>query len=151
MEVNLLSADHTQDVYDLLRPFFDEGHWNENGEYSPENTVKYIMEFLYHAETLGGYIDGKLHGIIVAEICYEFDVRPYGYITNFYTSPESRGSGLSRLLVEECLKLCDNANCRNVYAANTGILTNKANNLFDNMLKKHGFVPMSNLLIRGRI
>ena len=147
--IKKLTIDDLQDVYDLLRPFFDEGHWSRYGEFSPENTVSYIASFLEtdYCNPLG-YYDGALKGLIVVDINYEFHNSPMGYVTNFYLAKDARATGISRMLVEKALELCNNSNCINVYAANTGIWSGRANALFDNLFNKYGFEKFSNLLIR---
>lgn len=149
-EIKELNVKDTQIVYDLLYPFFEESHYGDKGEFSKKNSIAYIYTFLYvdYATTYGLFVEGELSGLITIDINHEFHTRPMGYVTNFYTAPRVRGIGGARLLVEKAVNLCNSNKCLNIYAANTGIRNNKANNIFDNLFSKYGFVKMSNLLIK---
>lgn len=149
MRTELVGIDKLMDVYELLRPFYDEGHWFEYGTFSPENSIAYIAKFLQYADCVALYDDEDvLSGILVVEICEEFHTQPMGYFSNFYTRPEVRGMGGARLLIDAGVKLCYDKNCLNMYAANTGILNEKANKIFVNLMKKFGFVEVSTMLMR---
>ena len=126
-------------VYDFLRPFYDEGHWSDCGEFSPENAANYISSMLQAGVVFGAFRDMELVGMVSCEVVYEFHVRPEAYITNFYTSQHVRGQGISRKLVEYLLEYCEKQDCGNVYAANTGQFTKRANALHDNLFEKYGF------------
>lgn len=135
-------------IYDLLRPFYDEGHWSTLGTFSPENTVAYIAAFMAHADVFIAD-DGVIKGIIVLEAAHEFHTQPVAYISNFYVSPLARGTRAARMLFEAAMKQADDYGCIATFAANSGINALRANNLFDNICMKFGFRKFSNLNVRG--
>lgn len=144
-DIRVLDESYWSDVYDLIRPFYDEGHWSDNGEFSPENTSRYILEMLYGSHVLGAFRpdEDALVAIASCEICYEFHVRPEAYVTNFYSQKSVRGTGVGRKMVEAIIAFCKENNCGNIYAANTGEFSVRANALHDNLFAKYGFVVVS--------
>lgn len=141
-----LTIDHTMEVYDLLRPFYDEGHWKEYGQFSSDNTVKYIMSFLsYRGKTFAGRDDKGLTGLLSVQIDYEFHVQPVAYITNFYTSPRARGTVLARGLFGAAVNYCEEEKTVAQYVGNCGIFTAEADKVFGNLVKKFGFCELSTM------
>jgi len=155
MEVRMLREEDWGDVYDLIRPFYDEGHWSKVGEFSPENITAYIIKVLTFSNVFGVYDHGEdskedspLVGAASCGIVYKFNVRPEGHITDFYTSEDFRGRGAGRVLVEAIIEFCKKQNCGNIFAANTSRFTKEANVLHDNLFRKYGFEVVSNNLSR---
>lgn len=142
-EVRKVKKDEWMDVYLLVRDFYEEGHWAVEGEFSPENTMRYISEAVEGGHGFGVWVDGKLAGVLTLEICYEFDTRPRAYVTDLFVNEIYRGMGLGRDLVEIAIKEARSKNAISIYAANTGTFTRRANALHDNLFKKYGFAAVS--------
>lgn len=143
------SVDDIMDVYDLLRPFFDEGHWRQHGSINTDNVIKYIYAFLDQGDVFISRDDKGLNGIIVSEICYEFLDRPACYVTNFYTAPRIRGKGIARELFDIVIKNAQDHKAYGIYSMNCGIFTSEANALFGNLCKKFAFNQVSTVYFRG--
>lgn len=145
--VRKLRDEDYMDVYNLIRPFYDEGHWSDGGEFSPENTMLYVTDALNQGAVFGAHIEDALVGVVTCQICYEFDTRPRCYVTDLYVLPAGRGTEAARLLVEAVVREAQAHNCVAAYSANTGNFTRRANALHDNLFKKYGFKPVSQNLM----
>jgi len=143
VDVRKLNDDDYMDIYCVIRDFYDEGHWSDEGEFSPENTMNYICNGLSQADAFGAYVDGELVGVLTLEVCYEFDTRPRAYVTDLFVLRGARGLGIGRLLVKACIAEAVSQDVLGIYAANTGTFSRRANALHDNLFKKYGFEEVS--------
>jgi len=145
-KVRVLTDDDWDSVFELLRPWYDEGHWSEASEFSPENGVAFVSDMLEYSDCIGCFDGSELVGLVCCDVSYNARVRPDCFITRLYSSPHVRGSGVSRLLVEAALLHARSRNCVSVYAANLTNFSDRDNTLHDNLFKKYGFGVVSNNL-----
>lgn len=146
-----ITMDDLSQVVDICYAFFYEGHYMGVGKGSPEHAINYAISWIDRecSNFLGYFKDGVLQGFLVLDITYTLWDRPVGSFSHFIIKPDARGVGIAHKLIEHALELCDNANCIQVYAASTGILTERQNRLFVRLMKRYGFEPYSTMLRRG--
>jgi GNAT superfamily N-acetyltransferase len=95
------------------------------------NAVNFVKAVVEH--------EGKIVGLAFGYVGKTWWKRPCGSIDMFYTSPEMRGKGISRLLLAECLRQFTEFSCGFVYAGAESGLGEKNDKLYANLFKRFGF------------
>ena len=145
-----LTIDDLPVINDINYKFFYEGHYKDVAKLDVDNGIDYVMSWFESGNIPLGFFDGdKLCGFLILSIFYKLYDRPLGNLSHFVIDKEYRNKDISHKLIEKALELCDNANCIEVYAANTGIQTKMQDKLYVRYMRKYGFKPYSTLLKRN--
>ena len=86
---------------------------------------------------------GEQNGIIVGgamlALSYEFQSKPFGYVSKFFVLPEGRGLGIGRALVDAMLHWFTEKGASHVFVTATAGLSDLQQRLFVSLMKRHGF------------
>jgi GNAT superfamily N-acetyltransferase len=85
-------------------------------------------------------------GFAIAMIDSMFTDKPFGDVYKFYVMPEFRGSKVSRELVQECVDWFDANDAVSSYAYGDARVGEDGK--FNNLFKKFGYVPATQVMVR---
>ena len=131
-------------IIDFLRPYHGESMFGKRGRVIDEDRL---------LETIGGAVlqdewivlvsldDIGVNGVILAQTGYTFYQDLEMDIDLFYVSPDARGTGVSRMLVEEIINVAKNKKIGIIYCGCHSNMSDggKNNKLYTNLFKKYGF------------
>lgn len=126
------------DVLKLCKEFIDETGYDIT--YSQEHSLEYLWSVLQDPEcdVLIIYQHDEPSAFAIVAKGREFHSEYFGYLMKFYISKTSRGSGMSRILMQDVVDWFDANECIVSFATATGNIN--SDQLFKNLLLKFGYV-----------
>jgi GNAT superfamily N-acetyltransferase len=140
-----------QKIYDYLRPYYTESSLQSRGTFSPENTIATLFMWLKEPSCHVYYIEENgAFGIFALIVCSTYMEEPESDIDMFYVSPEGRGKGISRRLVEKIDQINKSLNVVNCYCASQSAFNDGGKNamLYTNLFKKFGYKILGHSLAK---
>lgn len=133
-------------LIEIAEQFLNESNWDWT--FNKENAVKTFYTSIMHPEcdTIVSEKDGKIEGLCIVSYEQDFTDEKIGDIVEYYVTPEGRGTGLSRELLQGVCEWFDGYECKNVFVKATANIGKDA--AFINLFNKFGFNVFSKVLVR---
>lgn len=147
MVMHLRNATHEDipAILEMARTFVAESAYGYT--FSEDGALGVISGHL--ADPFSAFVlaeDDGLAGAWMATVAHEWTVEPVCYVIKFYVMPRYRGTRCSRMLAQSLVDWADAAGCRDTFATATANVG--ANPMFVNLLRKYGFVPCGDTMVR---
>lgn len=147
-EILRATPENAEDICGLIYPgFFGESTFS-GMTYDPEQTLEQVNSWI-GGLCLIAVDDGKVVGFTAATAFRSFFKDPEMAVEIFYVSPEYRGRGISRALVDG---IVSNAEAYGIKMIQTSCLSGmgvKNDAVFCNLWGKFGFKKLGTVLLRG--
>ncbi len=121
------------------------------GSFDAKRTLEYLETYLAwdDAEIIVAENDGKMLGGVILVRAYEMWRQPICYIVKFWIGRHGRRTSASRRLIKAVDDWAIKHDCLAIYATATGELSDREQNLFENMMTKTGYLNVGPTLKKG--
>lgn len=139
-------AEHIEDFLIGVQTFISETSYPI--QYNEGNAYKHTLYLLCDPSTsiILNYQDEVFAGFAIVGLDYEFQDKPFGYVSKFYVMPDARGTTAGRELVEEMVDWFDMNQCVCSFATSTANIGQ--DKLYINLMAKFGFQLSGTVLMR---
>lgn len=142
-----------QDVHEIepfLYEYFKESGYSDGLTYDADTTKATIAQWIPQICVLAR-VDGQLAGIFAMYFTHTYYKEPECDVIIFYVSPEYRGTGVSRGLVNALTAISDKNGAAVIYTSSASGISSKNNKMYANLFTKFGFEDLGTELIRKNV
>ena len=133
-----------EDLYSLVE-IAKEGTTESNYRglvFSQDKAAEYVWTYLYDKELdiIVAILDNAIVGFVMVAVSYEYHERPFCYLSKFWVAKAGRRSDAARKLLARAITWGTEAGCSHVFVTATAELDKKEQQLFENLMRKSGFL-----------
>lgn len=135
-------------IEELLKEYMAESTYN-GLTYCKDGTVNMILSWLNEGFFFIVKDGEKVVGLAVMALMKTFYKELEADVDMFFIHPDYRGTGASRMLVDNIVQNAEANNCKVIYTACLSGISDKNNKLYKNLWGKFGFRELGTVLIRS--
>jgi GNAT superfamily N-acetyltransferase len=116
VELRMATIEDVPKLVDLFDRFFEETHYADHLDYSPDNSRRYLAHVI--GTGMSPHILAVLGGDVIGVLSYHIDrsfcAQPLAILDEVYVIPEFAGTPVGRALVSSAMDICrdvEGANC----------------------------------------
>lgn len=141
------TEDDITEIAKALESYDWESQYKLYEPINPTRLILWIASFIEHNLVIIGEAEGKVGGVLMANIEYSLWDRPECSMSLFYVLPEWRGTPMGNKLFEAWIETIKKRNYMFGTCGSTSGWGEKVEKQFENMAVKHGCQPIGRTCI----